>query len=968
MKLEKVKRLTQKIIISVVILLMTSAIAMPVINFAVDTGTRSTAGTKVAGMLLDPIKEFLEVIADGTNWISSEIVGAGGNVSLTTEQEKFNYVYSKTDDSDLIHETLKIEEDIDEDPSIPDIQVTPLQIFSGKIALLDTNFFGTTDETTYNANHIGGVSNSAVWNLRNIIKNWYQAFRLIALVGLLTVLVYLGIRIVISSAAEEQAKYKERLIDWLVALCLVFFLHYIMAFTTFVTSEVQDAIVKSDKEYTHYVSIVKKNGEPETIKGQTMITYEDIKNNPALKGLAVLYILNHDLVTGAGWADTTANAIQEYTSTLSWGNALFPNIKGGLNALKSVILNNPIAHLGALSTANLMDWAQGISTATNGDEVIAQILNDNNHLNGYLKFVKNKIPNGEEILEQCGLNVSDDINESYPTNLTGLMKLKANNPNGMQKIAYTIMYLALSFYTIYFLWIYAKRLLKLTFLTVIAPLVALTYPIDKVKDGKAQAFNYWLREYLINSMLPIMHLILYTVFVTSAMELATTMPIYAIFALAFIVPAEKIVRSMFGIKSELAPPPGGFATGALAVTALNGLRKRIGSATKGIGKGEKDSKTEKDKIRYKDEDKVDYEDLIDGEGKENIRTNGAPLIGQSGIEKSNRKPAINNGEVTTPAGLIIGADVARRNGLTNNLDGVINANRMARAASTPNLSAAKKKISARRTMINNANRLLHNRYKLPYGAKALSKELGKRALKGSLKLGVRAATTVTGASIGLAAGIVSGDMKDLWKGAAGGAAAGLVIGGIADKPIDNAGKELEYISEQLKYGEEEGNRVAARKQHISDYKNRQYMIDKYQEKWEEEAKQNNTKLDIEKMVDQYLEETSKYLGTGETEIKELDKMRKYEEKLIQEKKEYNKRLQKTKQKAEEEIRKEAIRKVKATAKFNKQFGNAIFTSDKKRRETVNRLAEIYETSGYSKEQAKKLASRSIDEIEEYNKD
>lgn len=34
----------------------------------------------------------------------------------------------------------------------------------------------------------------------------------------------------------------------------------------------------------------------------------------------------------------------------------------------------------------------------------------------------------------------------------------------------------------------------------IAPLVALTYPIDKVKDGKAQAFDMWFKEYTMNAI------------------------------------------------------------------------------------------------------------------------------------------------------------------------------------------------------------------------------------------------------------------------------------------------------------------------------------------------------------------------------------------------------------------------------------------------------------------------------------
>ena len=43
-----------------------------------------------------------------------------------------------------------------------------------------------------------------------------------------------------------------------------------------------------------------------------------------------------------------------------------------------------------------------------------------------------------------------------------------------------------------------KRSIKMAFLTLMAPLVTLTYAIDKMGDGKAQAFNSWLKELLEN--------------------------------------------------------------------------------------------------------------------------------------------------------------------------------------------------------------------------------------------------------------------------------------------------------------------------------------------------------------------------------------------------------------------------------------------------------------------------------------
>ena len=45
-------------------------------------------------------------------------------------------------------------------------------------------------------------------------------------------------------------------------------------------------------------------------------------------------------------------------------------------------------------------------------------------------------------------------------------------------------------------------------------------------------------------MIPIIHLVLYTVLVTSAIDLAVKSPLYEICVLAFIVPAEKIVKEI----------------------------------------------------------------------------------------------------------------------------------------------------------------------------------------------------------------------------------------------------------------------------------------------------------------------------------------------------------------------------------------------------------------------------------------
>ena len=107
----------------------------------------------------------------------------------------------------------------------------------------------------------------------------------------------------------------------------------------------------------------------------------------------------------------------------------------------------------------------------------------------------------------------------------------------------------------------------------VAPLVAMTYPIDKITDGKAQAFNTWLREYIFNLMIQPLHLLLYTLLISSAFKLASQNALYAIVAIGFMIPAEKLLRRFFGF--EKAKTPGLLGGAAGAALTMTGLQKMI---------------------------------------------------------------------------------------------------------------------------------------------------------------------------------------------------------------------------------------------------------------------------------------------------------------------------------------------------------------------------------------------------------
>lgn len=126
----------------------------------------------------------------------------------------------------------------------PIIQISPELIFGNKVELLSIDFIGGTDGEDENQ-YILKTDGNAIGKLRQIIASWYVTLRTIAIVGLLSVLIYIGIRIIISSTSQDKAKYKQRLVDWIVAFCLLFFMHYIMAAAVNVIGKIDDILAKN---------------------------------------------------------------------------------------------------------------------------------------------------------------------------------------------------------------------------------------------------------------------------------------------------------------------------------------------------------------------------------------------------------------------------------------------------------------------------------------------------------------------------------------------------------------------------------------------------------------------------------------------------------------------------------------------------------------------------------------------------
>lgn len=298
--------------------------------------------------------------------------------------------------------------------------LSPFHIFFNKIALLDVNFL-----------NFDGVSGT-VETFRTAVAGWYYTMRLIACMVLAVILIYIGIRMAISTIASEKAMYKKMLVDWITSLALLFLLHYIMLFT-FACNE---ALIK---------------------------------------------------------------------------------------AIEAV------------------------------------------------------------------------CDESNITNFMGTLEREAFGIQIVEAVGAMILFGIVIGQTLAFLFAYVKRMLTIGFLIMIAPLITITYSIDKIGDGKAQALNTWLKEFVYNVLIQPFHCILFASFASVAMALiedgaavfedaSIGALILAICCINFIKTGEELVKKIFGFgqASSLSTMAAGAMMTMAAINKANEYGQKAGGlAAKG---------------------------------------------------------------------------------------------------------------------------------------------------------------------------------------------------------------------------------------------------------------------------------------------------------------------------------------------------------------------------------------------------
>lgn len=662
------KKITQKIFLIVLIVLLLNGF---VSNYSMaqrpsDRGTNSGSASKVVidseiteedvktdgGTLLTPIKKLGYTCADAIMSIVQKIVI--GNkysypVAWTTPATKEGDYWDDLGDDNINYPAY--------------LFLTPESIFRNQIAALNPNFInpvnldGTLEKALGDSNVLGdGNSNTHAQNveknlntLRTTIAKWYVGIRNFSLVGLLSVLVYIGIRVVISSTASDKAKYKQMISSWVGAVCLIFLLHYIMAFTFTLTEKLTDLFNTNAGAQT--IALPKICGR------EGSFTFNNKDNNDKFSGIL-------DALQEEG----LANKSQIFDGT---------NIKG---------------------VANLMQYARLYASL-----------------------------------------------------------------NGSSGLGYTVVYIFLVGFTVWFLAKYMARFIRIAFLTLIAPLITLTYPIDKLNDGQAQAFNMWLKEFIFNILIQPFHLLIYMVFISSALDFANSNIIYTIVVLGFMAQAEKLLRKMFGF--EKASTLGSFS-GAAAGSMLANVAGKIGnkvargksgsggnSGSGGSGNGD----NQPDKIRAKEDP---YEGLDSGNdnGNGQRQQNTIPMQEQNPELEEEESDDLTVGDRLKLGAKAIGRNVGRSIG---------NATGMHKIRGWKNMNRSERAKALGRQMWN--------------GTKTMAPK--------ALKLGTKYTLAGTAALAAGAAALMSGDPTKVASAAGIGLTAGSKLGGaLSDKAVDRVSK------------------------------------------------------------------------------------------------------------------------------------------------------------------------------------
>ena len=508
----------QKLIISIVC-------CMIMLNFCITSTVQASFG----GKLMTHIIDFAAGIAD--------VIGSIVQFGLTGHLDSAVDSNEGKVESDL-RGYFKKKGIVD----YPILQVSPEVIFANGVQFLDVNFVSNLKpKSEY---RVTLEDQNVLETLRNVIAGWYVTLRTIAIVGLLSVLIYIGIRIIISSTGQDKAKYKQRLIDWLVAFCLLFLMHYIMSALLTVVEKVNNVLGEASGVYNGLtidpsygkISYNKANSTSTAPEGMVSIEDEDgvlkkIQNyfankyagfvtetnklqlNYANSGSWTFHISDNPIIDREilymtyDMTPQTILCLIDKNGSIDDNNRYYTVSFGTEHTIEDTIVNmiagsQKYLEDGSFILGDVYTEEEARAMAQEDRVAVQEIINMTNEAIRNSSLPTETVP---ETLPATSTKAATQLNYDghtiwvsgdsskvlYFVNYARLMiESNDDDKNIPTKIAFLIIYVALIVFTAVFTFRYIKRVIYIAFLTLMAPMVALTYPLDKLKDRKSTSMGY----------------------------------------------------------------------------------------------------------------------------------------------------------------------------------------------------------------------------------------------------------------------------------------------------------------------------------------------------------------------------------------------------------------------------------------------------------------------------------------------
>lgn len=572
----------------------------------------------------------------------------------TLEQHSASYVFvcrttQKPDGPDAVERDVIYEfcgyEEPDEVAGILERLCTRILAFLGDLfMLLIKTFLGsdvTIDKIIFNEYEPvvidleGGRGILGDSSVRTIIQSMYTLFLTIAVAVYATILLYIGVKVLFGVGTPRQEEYRKDLTNWIVGLVLLFavpqFLRYIPALVNGVIEYIggnnriimysyynMDIEMDSEKigvsgedNRSVYIEVLK--GLREEKEGQ--LASASAKRKELEKATALLNNTNYQqaVVTikqtieglGQEYSGKSQKIIRLINIEISKGIT-----DGKKIAEKALVASGSTSSSKLPSTPSLPMSSNPLLPTNNpklllDSEKLASVLMST----GYIEMMKPFLEAGEEILELA--NQEETLKEEIKKltslieapDLMGDMRVLAGKTG---RFTYAVVWLICIYEMIVMLCMYYRRVIVMGILITIYPLVAMTYSVDKLKDGKAQTLTNWYKEFTVNLVVQIVHAVVYIILIQSGIRLYQANSnnwLFFLLSVLFLFPAERLMRGIFGLKGtsikELKANAVGIAGATATAVTLGKQVGRAASEKAGVTKRGKAAKADKQKAEAK---------------------------------------------------------------------------------------------------------------------------------------------------------------------------------------------------------------------------------------------------------------------------------------------------------------------------------------------------------------------------------